>query len=116
MAHPTTVMDDAVAVDRPVLLGHDLHQITLGFDGILLCRPSPPASESADMRIDCNTGDSEGSAEHHIRSFAADPREFDELFESARNVAVVVIHQCASEPLERLRLRTVKTKRPQDFF
>ena len=71
VADPPAVEDHAVAEVGPLLLRHQLGDLGLDLDRVLLRGPAEPADQPAEVGVDGQPGDAEGVAEDDVGRLAA---------------------------------------------
>ena len=69
---------------RPLALGQQRREVALDLLGILGAREAEPAVHALHVRVDRETGDAEGVAQHHVRGLARDAAQRDEVVQHAR--------------------------------
>ncbi len=101
---------------RPVWSLHERLKVALDGIGVVMNREAKTPSQSADMRVDGDTGDAEGVAEYHVGGLAPDPAQSDQVLHRCGDLPVVPLDEVPRKPEEGLRLRAEEPCRPHEFL
>lgn len=111
-----TVLDHQVWKKCPVFARNNFGKIGFDLDGIGVFSEAESPGDSADVSIDYNSFVfAKSVTEHDVGSFAADPRDFDQLFHGIGDLASVVLHQGFSHADQGFSLVAEKTGRANNL-
>src|SRR5438094_338296 len=104
VADPPAVPDQQVRQARPVRARHQLDQIALDLDGILLPRQPEPLREPPHVRVHDDPLRVPALGRDDVRGLARDPGDPQQVVEALRHLAVELLEQDLHRAAERLRL------------
>jgi len=94
LAAASTMPDEPVGEERPLILGNQRHEIPLHLDGITLGRHPESPGESADMGVDDDTFiDVKGVPQNDIGGLATCSENGREFLHAGRDFAGMAFHK-----------------------
>jgi hypothetical protein len=110
------VVDRAVRVDRPLRLGHELHELALDRVRIVAAGERQALVYALHVRVDGEPRNAEGVAEYDVRGFARHAAQRSQFFQRLRHGSAEALDHVPRRGQDRLRLLPKESGGADDRF